>query len=440
MPDVHRKTREDSKLKRLLSGILICAGMAGAVLLGGCVQTPQKPDIREGAAISPITAVFFPDDCTDFTGARLPTVQELRVSEENTAYTAVDGVIFTKDLETLVAFPAGRDGTYAVPDGTKKIAAGAFANCRIEEVYIPDSVTAIGNRAFDGCMALKEISFPTVFEADGNILPHCAALPEYIIDGLRVHHRGEPDEIKDTLGDILPEMCPYRSRTCAKNGQGNLSRTITLYRLQKNHLDLSTGSIAEIVYTTQTAEYLMNGGDIVIPEGYKSWTVNDLQYARFPITSVTFPNNVGVGNMILFMSDFGIEDYPFSMYDYYVKEDNPRFVSVDGVIFTADLKSLVAFPIGRTGHYDIPDGTEIVEYGAFLDTHLESVYVPDSVRLVDDLGLNSLHLKSLSLPAHAADPSSLFFGYAAIAGLNTGSVPDDLVITYRTAASETSLR
>ena len=82
-------------------------------------------------------------------------------------------------------------------DGTKKIAAVAFANCRIEEVYIPDSVTAIGNRAFDGCMALKEISFPTVFEADGNILPHCAALPEYIIDGLRVHHRGEPDEIKD---------------------------------------------------------------------------------------------------------------------------------------------------------------------------------------------------------------------------------------------------
>ena len=166
----------------------------------------------------------------------------------------------------------------------------------------------------------------------------------------------------------------------------------------------------------------------------------DLQYARFPITSVTFPNNVGVGNMILFMSDFGIEDYPFSMYDYYVKADNPRFVSVDGVIFTADLKSLVAFPIGRTGHYDIPDGTEIVEYGAFLDTHLESVYVPDSVRLVDDLGLNSLHLKSLSLPAHAADPSARFFGYAAIAGLNTGSVPDDLIITYRTAASETSLR
>ena len=113
---------------------------------------------------------------------------------------------------------------------------------------------------------------------------------------------------------------------------------------------------------------------------------------------------------------------------------------MDGVIFTADLKSLVAFPIGRTGHYDIPDGTEIVEYGAFLDTHLESVYVPDSVRLVDDLGLNSLHLKSLSLPAHAADPSARFFGYAAIAGLNTGSVPDDLVITYRTAASETSLR
>ena len=428
-------------MKRLLSGILICAGMAGAVLLGGCTQTPQKPDIREGAAISPITAVFFPDDCTDFTGAQLSTVQELRLSAENTAYTAVDGVIFTKDLETLVAFPAGRDGTYAVPDGTKKIAAVAFANCRIEEVYIPDSVTAIGNRAFDGCMALKEISFPTVFEADGNILPHCAALPEYIIDGLRIVHRGSDDALRGTTERVLPELC---GESYAEGDAANTQcRYVTKYIFNVHRTDPASwtdDSIDAYIYTTITAEYLINGGDIVIPEGYKSWTVNDLQYARFPITSVTFPNNVGVGNMILFMSDFGIEDYPFSMYDYYVKEDNPRFVSVDGVIFTADLKSLVAFPIGRTGHYDIPDGTEIVEYGAFLDTHLESVYVPDSVRLVDDLGLNSLHLKSLSLPAHAADPSSLFFGYAAIAGLNTGSVPDDLVITYRTAASETSLR
>ena len=404
--------------------IILLFGVITAALLG-CTQTPPAPEKGE-AAVYPITSVYFPDGCTDFTGAQLATVQELCVSEENAAYTAVDGVIFTADLKTLVAFPAGRDGAYTVPDGTEAIGAAAFANCRIEEVYLPDSVTAIGNKAFDGCMSLKEISFPTVFEADGNILPHCEALPEYIIDGLRVHHRGEPNEIKDKLRDILPEMNPYRSRTYAKNEKDKLGRCITLYHLQKNHLNLSTGAIDEIVYTTLTAEYLVNGGDIVIPEGYKGWTFDDLQYARFPIMSITFPNSMGVGNFPA--NDWGIDGYRDSVLDYYVKEDNSRFVSVDGVIFTKDLKSLVAFPTGRTGHYEIPDGTELVAYGAFDCTHLESIYVPDSVRCVEDFGFNSMYLKALSLPAHAADPSSVFLGYAATERAN-----EDLAITYRTA-------
>ena len=414
------------KNNKIFSALLLfCVMTAG--LSGGCTQTPPAPEKGE-AAVYPITSVYFPDGCTDFTGAQLATVQALCVSEENAAYTAVDGVIFTADLKTLVTFPAGRDGAYTVPDGTEAIGASAFANCRIEEIYLPDSVTAIGNKAFDGCMSLKEISFPTVFEADGNILPHCEALPEYIIEGLRVHHRGEPNEIKDKLRDILPEMNPYRSRTYAKNEKDALGRCITLYHFKENHLNLSTGAIDEIVYTTLTAEYLMNGGDIVIPEGYKGWTFDDLQYARFPIMSITFPNSMGVGNFPAFMNDWGIYGYRDSVLDYYVKEDNPRFVSVDGVIFTKDLKSLVAFPTGRTGHYEIPDGTELIAYGAFDCTHLESIYVPDSVRSVEDFGFNSMYLKALSLPAHAADPSSIFLGYAATERAN-----EDLAITYRTA-------
>ena len=415
-------------------GILVLFCVMTAGLLGGCAQTPTQPDIREGAAISPITAVFFPDDCTDFTGARLPTVQELRVSEENTAYTAVDGVIFTKDLETLVAFPAGRDGTYAVPDGTKKIAAVAFANCRIEEVYIPDSVTAIGNRAFDGCMALKEISFPTVFEADGNILPHCAALPEYIIDGLRIVHRGSDDALRGTTERVLPELC---GESYAEGDAANTQcRYVTKYIFNVHRTDPASwtdDSIDAYIYTTITAEYLINGGDIVIPEGYHidiafppvdypTFENGDLQYARFPITSITFPNDA-----TFFRPWMHVDASTAQVLNYYVKEDNPKYISADGIIFSKDLKYLVAFPTGRTGHYEIPDGTECVAVEAFRGTALESIYVPDSVRYINANAFSSSTLKEISLPAHAdEDLAELIFIYS-------GLRESDTVITYRTA-------
>ena len=399
--------------------ILLFCVITAALL--GCTQTPPAPEKGETPAIYPITSVYFPDGCTDFTGAQLATVQELCVSEENAAYTAVDGVIFTADLKTLVAFPAGRDGAYTVPDGTEAIGAAAFADCRIEEIYIPDSVTAIGNKAFDGCMSLKEISFPTVFEADGNILPHCEALPEYIIEGLRIVHRGSDDALRGTTERILPELCSY-----AEGDAANAPiRFVTKYIFDVHRTDPASwtdDSIDAHIFTTMTAEYLINGGDIVIPEGYYTFENGDLQYARFPITSITFPND------LTFFRPFMRSDASTAqVLNYYVKEDNPNYISVDGIIFTKDLKTLEAFPTGRTGHYEIPDGTECVGMDAFTGTALDSIYVPDSVRHISANGFTSPNLKEISLPAHADEE------IAELISLYSGLPESETVITYRTA-------
>jgi len=66
-----------------------------------------------------------------------------RVDEHNPNYTAVDGVIFSKDKKTLTAVPGGRT-SYDIPDGTESVGAFAFEGCGlIESVTIPDSVSAI---------------------------------------------------------------------------------------------------------------------------------------------------------------------------------------------------------------------------------------------------------------------------------------------------------
>ena len=62
----------------------------------------------------------------------------------------VDGVLFSKDLKTLVAYPPGRqENEYAVPDGTEVIGIGAFyENKYVINILLPESIHTIGIDAF----------------------------------------------------------------------------------------------------------------------------------------------------------------------------------------------------------------------------------------------------------------------------------------------------
>ena len=85
----------------------------------------------------------------------------IRVSPENPKYTTVDGVLFTRNMETLVAYPAGREGKeYTVPEGVKTIAGAAFSGAGIHELFLPDSLTTIGKGALANCESLKTLTIP----------------------------------------------------------------------------------------------------------------------------------------------------------------------------------------------------------------------------------------------------------------------------------------
>ena len=80
---------------------------------------------------------------------------EITASYGNSAYSSSNGVLFNKDLTTLVQCPGGWTGVYAVPDSVTHIGSGAFRGCnQLSSVHIPDSVLNIGIRAFGACSSL----------------------------------------------------------------------------------------------------------------------------------------------------------------------------------------------------------------------------------------------------------------------------------------------
>ena len=62
------------------------------------------------------------------------SITSITVSEGNTAYASVDGVLYTYDMTTLVCYPAGKTDT---------------------SFTIPESVTSIGDYAFNPKMSLE---------------------------------------------------------------------------------------------------------------------------------------------------------------------------------------------------------------------------------------------------------------------------------------------
>lgn len=73
------------------------------------------------------------------------------VDSQNPYYTAINGVLFTKDTSVLVAYPSKKSGTsYTIPEGVRRVYAYAFDNfCRLSSVTLPQSLRVIGSRAFD---------------------------------------------------------------------------------------------------------------------------------------------------------------------------------------------------------------------------------------------------------------------------------------------------
>ncbi|MDE7376999.1 MAG: leucine-rich repeat domain-containing protein, partial [Muribaculaceae bacterium] len=101
-----------------------------------------------------------------FTDCRKLT--SIEVSAENPNYASVDGVMFNKDLSTLIQFPGGNT-EYVIPNSVTSIGNGAFNCCRyLRSIEIPNSVTSIGDKAFNLCSSLATIEIPNSVIYIGN--------------------------------------------------------------------------------------------------------------------------------------------------------------------------------------------------------------------------------------------------------------------------------
>ena len=158
-----------------------CTGLTG-------VTIPNSVTSIKGSAFAStgLTTITIPGGVTTigtFVFDQCDKLKRIEVAAESTAFTSVDGVLFSADKRTLVYCPNGRSGTYAVPDGVTTIGSTAFAHCALlEGVSLPAGVTRIEASAFQECNHLKAFTLPQGVEEIGDYaFGMCQKLTEILI-------------------------------------------------------------------------------------------------------------------------------------------------------------------------------------------------------------------------------------------------------------------
>ncbi|MBQ6796004.1 MAG: leucine-rich repeat protein [Clostridia bacterium] len=220
-----------------------------------------------------------------------------------------------------------------------------FANCKsLEKVVLGDSIKYVLNDTFAGCEKLKSIS-----------------LGDFI----------EEMSLRDLEGSAL-----YNNEANWEDGILYVDGYAAVLSPEAEGKITVRSDALCVCYDT------FNNNDkvteIFIPDGVRVQSFGETFYNMTALETVTLPNTYA-------MPEYGSGVFECEkLENMHISESHPSLVSVDGVVYTKDMTTLVYMPMGRRSECEIPEGVTTIGSGAFAETHLSALTIPGSVNYISD--------------------------------------------------------
>lgn len=80
-----------------------------------------------------------------------------------------------------------------------------------------------------------------------------------------------------------------------------------------------------------------------------------------------------------------------------INPKNKYYTSIDGIVYTADKKTLIRCPVGKSGKVVIPDGVTTIGRHAFRSCKISEVVIPDSVTEIGISAFTESHIQDFTL-------------------------------------------
>lgn len=236
-------------------------------------------------------------------------------------------------------------GSLYLPNKLTDIYSYAFMNCNklTGDITIPSGVRTVNYAAFYNCTALKgDLIFENGVEELGTLSFSSAGFKSIML----------PDTIK--------KIGPFAFQFCSN---------VTTISLPEGLETISDGAFNHMTGLTDTK--------MIIPS-----TVNTIG------GDYEVENNTGYGCHIFY--DMGKNE---TFTEFEVAEENKYFTALDGVLYTKDMKRMIAYPRGkRDTVFEIPEGVAQLDEMAFSRAYyLNKVILPDSLIITDKVPENVLN-------------------------------------------------
>ena len=322
----------------------------------------------------------------------VPAVRAAADSQPEYTYELNDrgGVTITGYTGTAVDLdvPTTLDG-YPVT----RIGAKAFSSRTVQHIAFPDSVEYIEQYAIYDCSKLKTIRIPAgTSRIEPFAVSWCAQLAKVTVAPGSAHYKDIDGVLFDITGTALLLYPQHRKGTrytvpegVTEIGSGAFSNNA---QLETVTLPDSLAVIGESAFSGCSA---LRG--VSLPAGLKSIGAYAFDVCG-ALTKVLIPAGVGAVGHGAFRACLKLTAIE-------VAEGSAAFASRDGVLFSADGRTLMAYPRGKAGtKYTVPKGTEIIDTEAFTGcTKLKNVALSRGVTEIRDSAFsNCLNLEAVSLP------------------------------------------
>ena len=411
--------------KRKTTLVAYPTGKAGDFTIPDGVVRFGRAAVRDCTAL---TSVIVPASTTNLGSGAFAVCRSLTsivVAADNPAYSTRNGVLFDKAQSTLILFPGGKVGDYAVPAGVTQIVDGAFQCCQsLTGITIPDGVTDTGSWVFNGCTALTNIVLSETVTSIGM----CA------FTGCNIANLILPSSVSSigfsafaycsltnvVCGNGIDYLDAFAFQDCANLAsvyfQGSPpsanweaffdDHAIVYYHPEAAGWSMWFGGQPTVPLgygwsdngdgTCTITKYTGGGGDIAIPNGIDGLIVSSIGDAAFSqctnLTSVAIPfavMNIGYGafDFCLNLTSVTIPDGVTSIGDWAFD-----LCALTNVTLPAGITSIGEGTFStcqRLTSVTIPNGvTSIGDYAFFSCPSLVSVQIPDSVTSIGDRAFN----------------------------------------------------
>ena len=355
-----------------------------------------------------LTTVNLPANVSKIPGvfAGCTSLSEVNVDPASTFFTSEDGVVYDINKTEIIFFPSGKTGEYVTPETLTTINNGVFQNVkRITKMTISNSVTYIGNDAFNGA-SISTIEF--VGEATGELVIGANAfrgayvgtlvLPAHTVSlGNDAFNGASASSI--TLNEGLISIGDYAFY--------NANLTITLPASVKTvgAFCFSGSSYYPTVSFTLENAQLESLGDSAFKNNKKLYTLN-LPASLKSIGNYAFYNSYNISSV-----DFGENSQleNIGAYAFYYTEFEEITIpgSVKSIGAYAFASSYVERVIFEEGTEDLVIGTTYVEsvYNEAMGTTYVNIYRGNAFYYC-------YYLESVQLPARLTTLEQATFKYA----------------------------